>query len=711
MPIAGAAKEINEMFYRLAVDIGGTFTDFALADEKSGRVAIFKQLTSSDDPSKAVLEGSRHLLDKEKVGFGQLSTITHGTTLVTNAVIERKGAQTAMVTTRGFKDVLDIASERRYDLFDLRLIFPTPLIPRGLRFEVDERISYTGEVAGKLDPDHLAEALKVLDVEGIESVAVCLLHSYLNDSHEQMIRSAIEKEYPQLYVSTSAQVFPFMREYERFTTTAANAYVQPVVDRYLAGLERGFQELGFTGRLYIMTSSGGTVTPGTARRFPVRMLESGPAAGVLMSAHMGRGLELPNLLSYDMGGTTAKGCLIRNGAPRKEYQMEVARVHEFKQGSGLPIKTPVIDMIEIGSGGGSIAKVDQRGLIRVGPHSAGADPGPACYKQGGTEATLTDANLVLGYLDPDFFVGGRMSLDLEAAKQAVKENIADPLGLDVVDAAWGIHEIINEDCARAFRVHASERGVDYRNCTMVAFGGSGPVHALRISRKLKIPRAVFPFGAGVFSAFGLLVSPLSFDSLKSYRLLYQELTAQIFEEIFGALEKESSGLLMQAGVAEKDITLIRRLDIRYLGQGFEVEVALPETRDLSGLVRQIPELFEDQYQKRYSLSLINEPIEIINWKIEATSITHKAGGEYQPEKEAAGEFAAKGTRQVFFSETRGYVQTPVYDRYILPRGARLKGPAVIEEEESTCIIGPGDTVTVDARYNLVAEINREGVND
>ena len=367
-------------------------------------------------------------------------------------------------------------------------------------------------------------------------------------------------------------------------------------------------------------------------------------------------------------------------------------------------------MIEIGSGGGSIAEVDQRGLIRVGPQSSGADPGPACYGLGGTDAALTDANLVLGYLDPDFFVGGRMALDVEASKRVIKDRIAGPLGLDVVDAAWGIHEIINEDCARAFRVHASERGVDYRNCTMIAFGGSGPIHALRIARKLKIPRVVFPFGAGVFSAFGLLVSPLSFDSLRSHRIIYDELTPELFDETFQPLIEESSGLLRQAGVAQKDIKIVRRLDMRYLGQGFEVELILPELRDSRELVKQIPDIFVAAYQKRYSISLIDEPLEIVNWKVEAQSKVTGTGGKYHPE-DASGGTALKGHRRVFFPEARAHVEAAIYDRYALRPGTSLKGPAIVEERESTCIIGIGDTVMVDDRYNLVAEIGKEENHD
>ena len=395
------------MSYKLAIDIGGTFTDFALVNEETGKVSIHKQLTTPQDPSQCVLEGVQELLRRSGVSLSQVGTIAHGTTLVTNAIIERKGAKTAMLITQGFRDILDIAGERRYDLFDLRLVFPQPLVARTLRYEVAERISYTGEILEPLDMKQAAFLVEdLVQNRHIQSLAVCLLHSYVNNKHEKKICAFLREKYPKLYVSASAEVFPFMREYDRFTTTTANAYVQPVVDRYLSLLEDGFQKLRFTGKLYIMTSSGGTVTPEIARRFPVRMLESGPAAGVIMSAYLGRISNLSNILSYDKGGTTAKGSLILKGAPRKEYQMEVARVHEFKQGSGLPIKTPVIDMIEIGAGGGSIAEVDRRGLIKVGPQSAGADPGPACYGLGGSKATLTDANLVLGFLDPNFFMGG-----------------------------------------------------------------------------------------------------------------------------------------------------------------------------------------------------------------------------------------------------------------------------------------------------------------
>jgi len=472
--------------YRIGIDIGGTFTDFVLVREDSGGMRFAKALTTPRDPSECVLAGVRDLLAEHRVPIDQVQAIVHGTTLATNAVIERRGATTGLLTTKGFGDLLDLGRETRYDLFDLRAVYPAPLVPRSLRRELTERLRYDGEV---LEPLDAAEVERMLDelVHGhhVEALAVCLLHAYANPVHEQQVQALARARFPHLAVSTSSDVFPFMGEYERFSTTTMNAYVQPMIDRYLDRLERELAGQGFRGRLYVMTSAGGTMTLEAARRFPVRLLESGPVAGALMSASLGRQLGAPDLLSFDMGGTTAKGCIVLDHEPRKRYALEVARVHEFKPGSGLPVRGPFIDMVEIGAGGGSIAEVDARGLIRVGPRSAGADPGPACYGRGGTRATLTDANVLLGYLDPAFFNGGRMTLDVEAAREAVTTHVARPLGLTPTAAAWGIHEIINEDVARAFRVHAAERGVDYRRCGMVAFGGSGPIHALRVARKLR----------------------------------------------------------------------------------------------------------------------------------------------------------------------------------------------------------------------------------
>ncbi|MSO76000.1 MAG: hydantoinase/oxoprolinase family protein [Alphaproteobacteria bacterium] len=693
--------------YRIGVDIGGTFTDFALFDALGGRMAIHKQLTTPRDPSEAVLDGIGALLTRNAVPIDRVGDVVHGTTLVTNLVIERKGAVTGMLVTEGFRDILDMGYESRYDLYDLRLRFPAPLVPRRLRAEVVERVRGDGTVARRLDKASVQKAVTGLRRKAkIEALAVCLLHAYANPAHEQAIRKLVLKEHPDLYVSTSADVFPNMREFERWTTTTVNAYTQPMFDRYLKRLEEGLAQLGFTGRIDIMTSSGGTVTTETARRFPVRSLESGPAAGALMSAYHGRTLQIDNLLAFDMGGTTAKGALIRAGAPLKKYMMEVARVHEFKRGSGLPVRIPVIDMIEIGAGGGSLAGVDDRGLLRVGPKSAGADPGPACYGRGGAGATLTDANLVLGYLDAGFFLGGGMRLDKTAAERAIAATVATPLSLNLARAAWGMHEVINEDVARAFRIHASERGFDYRGATMVAFGGSGPVHAMAIARKLKIPRVVFPVGAGVMSALGLLVSPLSFEVAHSKRVYVDDLTAGAFAEQLGRLGDEASGFLKRAGVGTPDIAMTIRLDMRYQGQNHDIELTLPRTDDLAALFCDLPRLFAESYAETYLVSFIEEPVEIINWKVEVTGPAPNFTAGYSLGTIPTGDArsARKGSRPIYLPGPAGYVDVPVLDRYGLAPGASLTGPAIVEERESTCLIGTGDRATVDERYNLVAEL-------
>ncbi len=697
------------MAYRLGIDIGGTFTDFAIVHDASGRTAVHKQLTTPGNPAQAVLEGIEALLGAHRIDVADVSSLVHGTTLVTNAVIERKGARTGMLTTAGFADVLDIGKERRYDLYDLRLRFQAPLVPRPLRREIDERMRDDGVVLKS--PDRAAveeEVAGLIERDGIEALAVCLLHAYLNPEHEQRLRDWLAQRFPQLYVSISSDVCPFIREYERFTTTTVNAFVQPIVHRYLERLEEGLRGLGFRGRLFIMTSSGGTVTPHTARRFPVRMLESGPSAGILMAASVGRAQSLPNLLAFDMGGTTAKGALIRDGQPQKKYEMEVARVHEFKRGSGLPVQTAVVDMIEIGSGGGSLAEVDDRGLLRVGPRSAGAVPGPACYGRGGERAAVTDADLALGYLDPSFFAGGSVSLDVQASGHAIGRSVSEPLAIGPTEAAWGIHEVANEDIARAFRIHASERGVDFRGCSMVAFGGAGPLHAGRVAAKLRIPTVVMPLGAGVFSAFGLLASPLSFDAMRTSRIALAELTAARLREEFQPLVDEACGLLRDAGVADDGIRVRRRLDMRYQGQGFEVEVALSDGLESDETVRELPARFARAYASVFSTSLIDEPVEIVNWKVEALGPQPVVEIRHGLDDALAREPLRKGHRRAYFAELGDYVDCAVYNRYALAPGARLAGPALVAARESTCVIAPGQLARVDEAYNLVVSIPQAG---
>ena len=689
--------------YRIGVDIGGTFTDFALFDARGRKMSVHKRLTTPHDPSEAVTEGVDALLKRERIPIGDVSDVVHGTTLVTNAVIERRGAVTGMLATAGFSDILDMGFERRYDLFDLRVKYPPPLVPRRLRVEVAERVRFDGSVETPLDEAAVRAAAVRFRELGVAAVAVCFLHSYANPAHEIRATEILRQAAPDVFVSASADVFPNMREFERWTTTTMNAFTQPMFDRYLERLETGLAARGFRGRLYIMSSSGGTLTASTARRFPVRALESGPAAGVLMSAYQGRSLNLPNLLSFDMGGTTAKGALIRGGAPIKRYSMEVARVHEFRQGSGLAIRIPAIDMIEIGAGGGSIAEIDDRGLLRVGPRSAGAAPGPACYGRGGTKPTLTDANLVLGYLDAGFFLGGEMALDRAAAETAIKDDIARPLGLELLRAAWGIHDIVSEDVARAFRIHASERGFDYRSGSMVAFGGSGPLHAVDIAKKLKIPRVVFPVGAGVMSALGLLISPLAFEMARSRRIHVADISAEDFAKTFRALETEAVAYLVSAGIERKDIRVTRRLDMRYQGQGHEIEVTLPQANAADQTFAQLGELFGRAYEAAYTLRL-DEPVEIVNWKVEAAGPAPELGTGYSLSNSAGTAKALKGTRLAYDGEAARMMEWPVYDRYALVPGAVVNGPALIEERESTCVLGAGQNATVDAYYNLVAEL-------
>ena len=697
---------------RVGVDIGGTFTDFALYDESTGRMLTHKQLTSSRDPSVAVLDGIAHLLREHALPIGALADVVHGTTLVINAVIERKGAPTAMIVTKGFRDLPDMGREHRYDIYDLRIQFPKPLVPRELRYEVEERIHYDGAVLKPLDLAGFKMGFRgwLKDHAAVEAVAVCLLHSYINGDHEAAIRDWLAAEFPALHISISSEVVPYIREFERWTTASVNAFVQPMVDRYLGRLESGLAAMGFGGQFHLMTSSGGTLDATNSRRFPVRLLESGPAAGALMSARIGRQMGVDHLLSFDMGGTTAKGCIVSDGELLRTYDYEVARVHEFKKGSGLPIKIPVIDMIEIGAGGGSIAEIDERGVLRVGPRSAGADPGPACYDQGGRWATLTDANLALGYLDPASFLGGKMRIEPGLATAAIREHVATPLRMETMDAAWGIHAVINENVARAFRVHASERGIDYRRCSMVAFGGSGPIHALRIARTLGIPRVICPPGAGVMSAMGLLMSPTSFETGQTHRVALGDLTAPEFARILSSLEARARDVLVSGGVAREKIRYIRRLDMRYVGQGYELEVPLPDG-DAAMLFPDVLRLYYRTYEAIFSKSFVDQTVEIVNWKVEAIADGPALETRYRIARTAVGADGARPTRPVYFPDRKGFVDCPVYDRRTLVAGTRITGPALIEETESTCVVGPGDSVEIDAELNLIANIRDGGHGD
>lgn len=694
------------MNWRLGIDIGGTFTDFALLDQAGQKLAIHKQLTTPLDPSAAVIDGIQEILKKNNVPISDVSVIAHGTTLVTNAVIERKGVLTGMLVTSGFEDILDTGMEQRYELFDLRITYPEPIVPRNLRKGISERIHFNGDIETEIDMKQVLGATQELvEIYNVKALAVCFLHSYVNSSHESAVVKFLQNQFPDLYISASSEVYPNMREFERWTTTAINAYTRPMTDHYLQKLEGDLKELGFDGQLYIMTSSGGMLSPITARRFPVRLLESGPAAGMLMSAVQGKALELPNILSFDLGGTTAKGALVRDYKPLKSEQMEVDRVNEARKGSGFPLRIPVLDMIEIGSGGGSIAGIDDRGLLKVGPRSAGANPGPACYGKDGGYAALTDANLLLGYLDPDFFLGGEMKLDKRASEIAIEKNVGLPLSLSTLRASWGIHDSASEDIARAFRIHAAERGFDYRNATMVAFGGSGPLHAMGVAEKLKIPRVVFPIGAGVYSALGLLASPLSFELSRSRRVIVDDIDLKIFSSLFEALADETTNSLREAGVPNNEIHISRQIEARYFGQTHEIEVYLPQDQSIDDTFYNLRKLFEKRYSEVYSFAVIDAPIEIINWKVIASGPKpdFKMGYTIDSEKNTQLDLAIKGTREVYF-EKGGFQETPIYDRYLLTEGMKILGPALVEERESTCLITVGSKAFIDPVLNIIAEL-------
>ncbi len=686
--------------HRVGVDIGGTFTDLVLIDDQTARRALGKVLTTPDDPSEGVERGLVELLGREGVEAGQVGTIVHGTTLVTNALIERRGARTALLTTEGFRDALAIGTEHRYDMYDVFIEKPEPLVPRNLRYGVRERSLDDGSVMLELDEEQVRSIVAKLRDRDVRAVAVSFLHSFRNPAHERRVGEILREEAPEISVSLSSEVAPEIREYERTSTTVANVYTRPLVEGYLTSLEDRLRRLGFGGSLYIMLSNGGTASVETARRFPVRLLESGPAAGALAAAFYGRAMDLPEVLSFDMGGTTAKACLIEGGEPLSSNEFEVARVYRFKKGSGLPVKVSVIEMIEIGAGGGSIAGIGPMGLPKVGPRSAGSDPGPACYGRGGEEPTVTDADLILGYLDPDFFLGGKMRLDRDAAMGAL-EKVARPLGLDAVEAAWGIHQVVNENMANAARVHAVERGKDPRAYPLFAFGGAGPVHGYRVARALGVPGFIAPLGAGATSAFGFLCAPLSFDFVRSlYGRLYDLDWAEI-NRVLKEMEEEGRSLLRSSGVAYEEVGVRRLCEMRYVGQGHEVTIELPDgslgPEDANGLT----DLYREEYKRLYGREGPDVPLETITWRLEVSSprpairLDGKGRGEGDPAD------ARKGEREIYLPEEEGFLAVPVYDRYRLGPGAGFEGPAVVEERESTVVIGPGSRAEIDGARNLI----------
>jgi N-methylhydantoinase A len=682
-------------------DIGGTFTDFVEVDEASGAVAVYKCLTTPDDPSRAIEEGVRDLAARRAGGAAAIDALVHGTTLVINAVIERKGAKTGLLTTRGFRDVLEIGREKRFDAYDLQIDFPAPLVPRALRLEVDERLHASGQVLAPLDEASVRAAVQRLLDAGCESIAVCLLHAYRNAAHEQRVRALVAEMAPGLPVTLSSDVLPEIKEYERSTTTTLNAYAKPITSRYLGRIEERMGALGFRGELLMMLSSGGINSVAFAREFPVQIIESGPAAGTLGAAHFARLAALDRVLAFDMGGTTAKLALVEEGRAIRTHDFEVAHVHRFKRGSGIPVRVPVVDLIEIGAGGGSIARRTPVGTLQVGPESASAVPGPACYAQGGTQPTVSDADLLLGYLDPDHFLGGRMQLDRAAAQRAIERELAGPLGLSADAAAFGVYAIVNENMASAAKAYVSEHGVNSRSCALVAFGGAGPVHACDLAARLGIDTVLVPPRAGVAAAFGMIVAPVTYDAVRSRRTLYRDLTAASLAAITAEMTAECLARLPKT-VDPRAVRFAASVDMRYLGQGYDVGVPIPDGLAGDAAIAAIRASFERVYRRLYGRVYAELPLEIMNFRLTASAERRVADVTgIAPGAHGDGRI---GTRRAFCPRAKAWREFAVHRRERIAPGVVLPGPAIVEENESTTVVPSDARARVDAHGSLIVTL-------
>ena len=689
--------------FALGVDIGGTFTDFALLDRVGGEIAVGKLLTDPGDLASGVMLGIAQILAENSVPAADVQVFVHGTTLATNALIERRGARTAFLVTRGFRDTLIMARECRYNIYDLEIDLPSPLVPRSLTFEINERLDAEGAVIVALDEGQVRRTAHQLVEQGVEAVAVCLLHSYRNPLHEQAVARILEQEAPGIAVSVSSDVVPDVGEYERASTTAANAYVRPPIRRYLEQLVTALKQAGTRAAPLMMTSEGGTISCETAMLYPVRLVESGPAGGILATTYFGATLGHDNLISFDMGGTTAKICVIDDGVPTRSSTFEAGRVYRFAKGSGLPLKVPVLEMIEIGAGGGSVAHGDELGLFGVGPQSAGASPGPACYGFGGDMPTVSDADLYLGNLDPAYFLGGRMPLHRDRAEQAIIKHVARPLKLSTARAAWGIHEVVNDNMARAAKIHCAERGKDARDYTLVAFGGAGPVHAYRVAQNLGIRRILYPARAGVMSAFGFLLAPPAFELLRADAAELDCVDLRAVRTHFAEMQAQGKALLKSAGVRASEVVVEREAAVRYRGQSSELFVSLPKGSITRRHLDAIRERFEAKYRAAYHRTNPRVPLEVVSWRAVLRGPQPKVSLHLTHSGRNARR-ALKGHRPVFFPEHSDFINCAVYDRYALPSGSCLQGPVIIEETESTVVVGTGARIEADELNNLLVTI-------
>jgi N-methylhydantoinase A len=693
--------------YSLGIDIGGTFTDIVIYDHGSGRQVNRKVLTTHDDPARAVAAGVDALLREGQFAPGEFGRVVHATTLFTNALIERKGAVTGLITTQGFADTLEIGRERKYELYDLAITKPEPLVPRNLRLEVPERTLADGSVRRRLDARALEGRARDLVKAGVTSIAVVFLHAYANPRHEREAARLIAKRHRGVAVTTSHEVAPEIREFERASTAVANAYIKPLARRYLELMARRVSELGIPAPLLLMLSSGGLTHVAEARRAPVQMLESGPAAGAIAAAFFGReDTGSQGILAFDMGGTTAKLSLVDGGEPLTAYSFEAARQRRFIEGSGLPIRISTIELIEIGAGGGSIADVDEIGLLKVGPRSAGSHPGPASYGLGGTEPTVTDADFLLGYLNPAYFAGGEVRVDMDAARTAV-ERLATRLALDPVKVAWGIHDIVNENMAGAARVHIAERGRDPRDYALLCTGGAGPVHAWSVARKLGVSRIVCPPSAGVASALGLLVAPARVDRVATVGIRLDQGSVAELEAAFRRLEDEARAVMADTGLKLENAAIRRLADGRFMGQGFDLVVALPDGPydDGPDSRRRLTAAFETAYREKFALTPPGVPVEFLNIRVAVRAPVSGSEVVLQGQRGTGAASALKGSRPAYFHEAGGFVETAVYDRQRLGVGDELAGPAVVEEEGSTLVVGPGWVAGVAPTGNIIVSVS------
>ncbi len=686
-----------EIKNRMAADIGGTFTDLVL--ECGNKRFTHKILTTPAAPERAVIEGIKVLIGKAEITPDQVDVFIHGTTLATNAILERKGAATALVATRGFRDILEIGDEGRYDQYDIFLEKPKPIVPRHLRFTVPERLTSRGEIILPIDEAAVMAIIPALRQQNIKSIAIALLHSYANDIHEKRIKDILKNSLPDLYITLSSEVCPEIREYERTSTACANAYVQPVMAGYLGRLAVELEKRGFSCPLYLMSSGGGLTTLEAAQRFPIRLVESGPAGGAIFASHIAKQHGIDKLLSFDMGGTTAKVCLIENGKPETSRSFEVDRTARFVKGSGLPLRIPVIEMVEIGAGGGSLAKIDIMKRIAVGPESAGSVPGPACYPNGGDRPAVTDANLILGRLDPNRFAGGSIRLNPDNANRALERHIGMKIGADVVTAAFGVCEIVEENMSNAVRVHTVERGKAMEDHTMMAFGGGAPLHAVRMGEKLGVDTIIIPPNAGVGSAVGFLRAPVSYEVVRSKFTLLDSFDAGQINALIADMEKEATDIV-SPGALNKALVSRRGAYMRYVGQGHEIMAPLPERPLVPDDCATIRTAFEREYQRLFSRTLDAAGIEIMTWTVTVSAAA--AEPAITPQMSAATYRASPcGEHEIFDHQTASTIKVAVYNRCDLRPGATCSGPCLIVEDETTTFVSASYRASINEHYCIV----------